>query len=144
MSQQSQGETENAGRRWRCDSERSEMPLTATAVWIGSYLVAFAAQKYFVLSDALKVALALLPLLGFIYFVRRFIAHLRSLDELHRRVHFEALAIAFPLAVLLLMTLALLEHANALPPKHWSYAQVWFYLPLFYFIGLAAAWRRYR
>ncbi|MFL6515956.1 MAG: hypothetical protein ACJ8M1_13140 [Chthoniobacterales bacterium] len=134
---------DDAERVSRCDSERSEMPLIPTAVWIGSYLTALALQKYD-LPHPLKVALVLLPLLPFIYFVRRFIVHLRSLDELHRRVHFEALAFAFPVAILLLMTLGLLEHVDALSPKHWTYGQVWFYLPLFYFVGLAVAWRRYR
>jgi hypothetical protein len=135
---------EDAERASWCDSERREMPLIPTAIWIGSYLTALAFQKYLVLPDPLKIALALLPLVAFIYFIRRFITHLRSLDELHRRVHFEALAFAFPFAILLLMTLGLLEHVQALSAKHWSYGQVWFYLPLFYFVGLAVAWRRYR
>ena len=56
----------------------------------------------------------------------------------------QALAIAFPAAMLLLMALALLERAIALSPQDWSYRHVWFFLPLFYFVGLGIARRRYR
>ncbi len=121
-----------------------EIPLLPTALWMGSYLGAMLLLKYVALSAPLKVGLALIPVIPFVFFVRRFIAHLRNLDELHRRVHFEALAYAFPLAVLLLMTLGLLERAEVLAPEKWSYGQVWFYLPLFYLVGLAITWRRYR
>ena len=127
-----------------CDTRSREIPLFATALWIGSYLAALLAQKYLVLTPALHVVIALLPVAPFAFFVHRFIAHLRSLDELHRRVHFEALAFAFPLAILLLMTLGLLERTHLLLPKDWTYRHVWYYLPFFYFIGLAVAWRRYR
>jgi hypothetical protein len=69
---------------------------------------------------------------------------LRRVDELERRIQLEALAIAFPAAVLLLMALALLERATALSPQDWSYRHIWFFLPLFYFASLGVARRRYR
>lgn len=121
-----------------------DIPLVATAVWVGSYLVALLLQKYLVLPNALKIMVALIPVIPFVFFVRRYVAHLRKLDELHRRVHFEALAFAFPLAILLLMTLGLLERTHVLTPANWSYRQVWFYLPFFYLVGLTISWRRYR
>ena len=126
------------------DERVGEIPLLPTAVWIGSYLLAAALQKYLNLPGALKVSVALIPVLPFVFFVRRFLAHLRKLDELHRRIHFEALAFAFPLTILLLMTLGLLERTRLLNPQNWSYGQVWFCLPLFYLIGMAFSWRRYR
>jgi hypothetical protein len=42
------------------------------------------------------------------------------------------------------MTLGLLERSHLLGPEQWSFRQVWFYLPLFYLIGLGISWRRYR
>jgi hypothetical protein len=66
------------------------------------------------------------------------------MDELHRRVHLEALAIAFPLTMLLLMVLGLVELVIPLSPDDWSYRHVWQFLPLFYFLGLALTWRRYQ
>jgi len=54
------------------------------------------------------------------------------------------LAFAFPMAILLLMVLGLLQLAIPLSPEDWSYRHVWSFLPLFYFAGLALAWRKYK
>lgn len=124
--------------------EKVEMPVLPTALWVGSYLVALALQRYVVLTPAMQVAVALIPVAPFAFFVHRFIAHLRDLDELHRRVHFEALAFAFPVVMLFLMTLGLLERSHLLSADNWSYRHVWYYLPFFYLIGMAISWRRYR
>ena len=67
----------------------------------------------------------------------------RELDELERKIQVEALAFAFVLAVLLLMTLGLMELAVALNRDDWSYRHVWAMLPTFYFVGLIVARRRY-
>ena len=56
----------------------------------------------------------------------------------------EALAFAFPLSIFLLMFLGLLQLAVELSPENWSYRHVWVFLPIFYFAGLALAWRRYK
>ena len=124
--------------------EKTEIPVVPTALWVGSYLVALALQKFFILPTALQIAVMLIPVAPFVFFVQRFIAHLRNLDELHRRVHFEALAFAFPVAMLLLMMLGLLERSHLVSAEKWSYGQVWYYLPLLYLIGIAISWRRYR
>ena len=68
---------------------------------------------------------------------------IRQLDELERRIHLEALAVAFPLGILLLMTLGLLQRAITLKFEDWSYGHVWPFMFLFYFVGLALARRRY-
>src|SRR4051794_21810077 len=128
-----------------CHTRSREIPLLPTALWIGGYLSALLLLKYTGLSALpLRIAVALLPVIPFVFFVRRFITHLRNLDELHRRVHFEALAAAFPVVMLLLMTLGLLERGHLLFGENWSYRHVWYYLPLFYLIGIAISWRRYR
>ena len=68
----------------------------------------------------------------------------RQLDELEQRIQLEALAFAFPLAMILLLTLGLLEIAIQLPPEDLSYRHVWAMLPVLYFIGLIVANRRYQ
>ena len=90
------------------------------------------------------MVVALFPIVPTAFFLLLMIANIRDLDELQRRVHLEALAIAFPLAVLLLWTLGLLQLAVDLPIEDWSYRHVWAYLPLFYAIGLVIARRRYQ
>jgi len=72
------------------------------------------------------------------------IATFWSMDELHRRVQFEALAFAFPAAIVLLMLLGLLQLAIPLPPHPFDFRNIWPILPMLYFAGLALAWRRYR
>jgi len=117
--------------------------LPAAALWILSYLGARLALKTLEMDPWLRVTVALIPVLPTALFLWLIIANIRGLDELQRRIHLEALAIAFPLAILLLWTLGLLQVAIDLPAEDWSYRHVWVYLPLFYFVGLAIARRRY-
>lgn len=91
-----------------------------------------------------RVAAALAPVLPTALFLWYAIRGIRSLDELHRRVHLEALVIAYPLAILLLVTLGLLELAVDLPAEDWSYRHLWPYLTVFYLLGLAISWKRYK
>ena len=118
--------------------------ITVTALWVISYMVARMALQMFQLAPWLRVTVALLPIIPTALFLWSVVSRIRSLDELERRIHLEALAIAFPLAILLLWTLGLLQLAINLNPDDWSYRHVWVYLPLFYFIGLAIARRRYQ
>ena len=123
---------------------RDSVFIGAGIVWVVIYWIALYILKSPETSGALKVAMVLLPVVPFAVFLFRFIGYVRSLDELHRRVHLEALALAFPIATLFLMTLGLVEKAGALSAKYWSYQDVWYYLPLFYLIAVAISWRRYR
>ena len=66
------------------------------------------------------------------------------MDELERRIELEALAFAFPIAVVLLMTLGLLDLATPLNPDDWSLRHVWAMMPALYFMGLWRAKRRYQ
>lgn len=95
-------------------------------------------------SDAFRILAAVAPIPLFAAFLWSYLRLVRSADELERRVHLEALVVAFPLSLLLLTTLGLLQRAIELPFEDWSYAHVAFYLPLFYVVGLTLAWRRYR
>lgn len=91
-----------------------------------------------------RLLLALLPLPPFAGFLWAFIRVIRESDELERRIHLEALAVAFPLSILLVMVLGLLQLAIPLPPEDWSYRHAWPFFFLFYFAGLGIAQRRYR
>jgi len=90
------------------------------------------------------VAFALLPVIPTALFLWLIVTSLGSLGELERKVHLEALAIAYPLAILMLVTLGFLQLAIDLSPEDWSYRHVWAFLPALYFLGLTVAWRRYR
>ena len=116
--------------------------LTA-ATWVLVYLLARGLLDNYQLREGLRVVVALSPIVPFAFFLVLVLANIRQMDEFHRKVHLEALAIAYPLAMLLLMLLGLLELVIPLAPEDWSYRHVWQFLPLLYFIGLAFTWRRY-
>jgi hypothetical protein len=125
----------------------------AGALLVVAWLGTFIAARLFLDTDlqerlqspaGWRVAVALAPVLPTAVFLWAAIRSIRSLDELHRRVHLEALVIAYPLAVLLLVTLGLLELAIDLPAEDWSYRHLWPYLMAFYAIGLTISWKRYK
>jgi hypothetical protein len=123
---------------------RDSVFIVAGIIWVVIYWIALLFLKNPETPGLVKAAMVLLPAIPFAFFLIRFIGYVRSLDELHRRVHLEALALAFPIATLFLMTLGLIDRAGALSAKYWSYGDVWYYLPLFYLVAVAISWRRYR
>ncbi|MEN3370784.1 MAG: hypothetical protein V7609_2927 [Verrucomicrobiota bacterium] len=136
--------TSNHSSQLSGTGRRDSVFIVAGIVWVVIYWIALSFLRNPQTSGPLKVAMVLSPAIPFAVFLFRFIGYVRGLDELHRRVHLEALALAFPIATLFLMTLGLIERAGMLSAKHWSYGNVWYYLPLFYLIAVAVSWRRYR
>ncbi len=111
-----------------------------------SLLLFFAARfalEATALAAWLRIAIALVPLPAFAWFLWEFVHSVSDGDELERRVQLEALAVAFPLTLLLVMTLGLLQIAVPLPPEDWSYRHIWPLLYVFYMVGLMRARRRY-
>lgn len=128
-------------------SGSSNLGRTTIAVGIAWFVAYFGARVVLQNPDlavGLKVAAALIPVPIFALFLVLFIRLIRSMDELERRIQLEALAIAYPLSVLLLMTLALLQRAVHLKFEDWSYAHVWMYVVIFYFLSIPWVARRYR
>ena len=130
------------------ESKSSPVPKGGRVVWLGLLWLAmyFGARmilKQDGLGTGIRVGIALLPVPVFAAFLWHAIRSIRGADEFVRRIHLEALAMAFPLTLLLLTTLALMQRAVALSFEDWSYAHVWVYLPIFYLGGLTLAHRRY-
>jgi hypothetical protein len=118
--------------------------IVSASTWILTYFIARGLLEINQLSEGMRLVVALIPIIPFTVFLLSMLAGIREMDELHRRVHLEALAIAFPLTMLLLMLLGLVELVMPLSPDDWSYRHVWQFLPLFYFFGLALTWKRYQ
>jgi hypothetical protein len=118
--------------------------ILSASAWVLAYFIARGLLEGTQLTEGQRVVVALVPIVPFAVFLMAMLAGIREMDELHRRVQLEALAIAFPLTMLLLMLLGLLELAIPLSPDDWSYRHVWQFLPVFYFIGLALRWRQYQ
>jgi hypothetical protein len=118
--------------------------ISTALIWVLVYFVTRGLLDSNLLPEGWRIVVALAPMIPFSFFLAFMLAGLRSMDELQRRIQLEALAIAFPLAILLFMLLGLLELAIPLSPEDWSYRHTWSFLPLFYFLGLAIASRRYQ
>jgi hypothetical protein len=113
-------------------------------LWIVSYFgVRFFLEANPALPSGTRLGLAFIPTPIFALFLWKFIQGIRTADELERRIQLEALAVAFPLGLLLLTTLGLAQRAVELNFQNWSYNHVWPYFAFFYFIGVFLARRRY-
>jgi len=92
----------------------------------------------------LRLAVGLMAVAAFGLFIAAEVRMLRELDEMHRRIQLEALAIALPTAILLVFTLGVLERAGIVVWGFQRLRDVWPLVALPYMIGLAIATRRYR
>jgi hypothetical protein len=121
--------------------------LSRPALWVAAWLVAWIGARIVLeIPESptwARVAAALAPTPLAAAALLAILRGARELDELERRIQLEALATAFVLAMLLIMTLGLMELAVTLNRDDWSYRHVWAMLPMLYFAGLAFARRRY-
>ena len=113
------------------------------AGWGLLYVAARGLLELETLSWWTRVAIATAPVPVFAWVLWAISKGIARMDELQRRIQLEALALAFPLTVLMLMTLGLVELAVGLSADNWSYRHVWPFVILFYFAGLVRAKRRY-
>jgi hypothetical protein len=90
-----------------------------------------------------RLTAALVPVPVFAWLLYELVRGARELDEMQRRIHLEAVAIAYPVVVMLLMTLGLVELVVPLNRDDWSYRHVWQMLGVIYLLGLFMAKRRY-
>lgn len=111
--------------------------------WMLAWLVSTIALGYLDPSSPMRVAVALVPLPFFGWFLWRFMQLIRNSDELERRIQLEALAIAFPLAIATVMAFGLLERAGLQPVSGWPLKGMWVYFVIFYLVGRTIARRRY-
>ena len=122
---------------------------SGTFLWGITWFLTYFGVRAFIehperMSTAPLVIIALVPVIPAALFLFYFITGMKQMDELERRIQLEALAFAYPLALLMLMTLGLLQFVVQLNPNDWSYRHVWHYLVLFYLFGVVMASRRYK
>jgi hypothetical protein len=118
--------------------------LALLITWLVSYFaVRLTLEATPALPSGARLAMAFIPTPLFALFLWNFIKSIRAADELERRIQLEALAIAFPLALVLITTLGLAQRAVTLSFQDWSYNHVWPMLAVFYLAGVAIARKRY-
>lgn len=114
-------------------------------VWLLTYIgVRAAVESPEGFSQPVLIAIVLVPVIPAAVFLFYFITEMRQVDELQRRIQLEALAFAYPLTILMLITLGLLQLVINLNPADWSYRHVWQFVVVFYLFGIGIATRRYR
>ncbi|PMZ89411.1 MULTISPECIES: hypothetical protein [unclassified Pseudomonas] len=89
----------------------------------------------------LKVIITLLPVIPAGLMCWAVVRNMRTLDEMHLRIQYEALGFAFAASALLTFTYGFLENVG-LP--HVSWVCVWPVMGLMWMIGLRLAKRRYQ
>ncbi|MGE3492988.1 MAG: hypothetical protein AB7N29_23525, partial [Vicinamibacterales bacterium] len=117
--------------------------LIAGLLWISVYLLSRGVLALGITDPAARVLIALTPVPFFVYYLWVWMKGVRSMDELQRRIEFEALALAFPLAIVVFMTLGLLDVAIPRNLDDYGFRHWWLMLPLLYYVGLWRAKRRY-
>jgi len=126
-----------------CTPEQART-LTPLVAFGAIYVGAIAALRFVPLSQAAQIAVALLPVPFFGFYILRWVTTLRRLDELQRLITLEALGIAYPLALLLVMSLGLLQLVGVRGIEAIDYLRLWPILFWLYFVGLFIARKRYR
>jgi hypothetical protein len=111
--------------------------------WFLSYVGARAVIESVAFGSGWVYVAAWLPAIPFVVVMVLLVRGIRGLDELERRIHLEALVVAFPLTMLVLMVLGLFELGLDLDRQNWGYRHVWAFLPVFYIGGLVLARLRY-
>jgi hypothetical protein len=127
----------------KADRQVDWRSLKVLLLWGVVYVVARAALELETLGWWSRLAIAIAPVPAFAWVLWSIARGVSAMDELERRIQLQALAFAFPLALLLIMTLGLLEIAIGLNPDDWSYRHVWPLFVIFYLAGVVRAKRRY-
>lgn len=124
------------------NSRRYTFELMSTIVAYGLLLVgANKAEQWGWVPDALSVPVALLPMVAGLAAVWVIMRHIRSLDEMQRRMQFEGLAFGFATTALITFSYGFLEGQG------WPKLSMFVVLPLMnvlWVLGYALACRRYR
>lgn len=128
----------------RSSGPRGSTVFLSLLIWLVMYFgVRFFLEANAGWSPPARLALSFVPTPLFAWFLWNFVRGIRSADELERRIQLEALAVAFPLACLLITTLGLVQRAVTLNFQDWSFNHIWPMFALFYLVGVLLARRRY-
>jgi hypothetical protein len=93
-------------------------------------------------TPAARVAIALMPLPGDIALIFLVLRAIRTLDEFQKRIHFEAVAVAFLSTGVAVFVYGYLQQAQVVGSL--NAGLVWAFMLIFYAIGYVVAARHYR
>jgi hypothetical protein len=96
---------------------------------------------YKVIPAALTIPAALLPIVPAAYFPFILLDKLRAMDELQRKIQYEAMVFAFAMAALLTLAFGFLQFFANFPDVNWVW--VWPVMGVMWIIGIVLGRRRY-
>ena len=100
------------------------------------------ALSHLALSLAGRIAVALTPLPGNVMLLALIIQEIRTLDEFQKRIHFEAVVVAFLSTGLAVFVYGYLQKARAVGPFNVGF--VWSFMLVTYAAGYAIAAKHYK
>lgn len=119
--------------------KQSKTSVIAGLVWMISFFAALLILTRTEIKAPLSVIVAIIPVLTFAYFLYSYAKAFAHMDELKKRIQFEAIATAFALGLLLLMVLFLLDVAGVMDYTWFGYGHMVLYFLLFYYVGFLRA-----
>src|SRR5262249_35435690 len=126
----------------------SMVNIRPTAIWpvvVVASLIDVAAMwvlRHMELIWAARVAVALAPAPGNIAIIAIVLQQVRRLDEFQKRVHFEAVVVAFLTTGVSVFIYGYLETAKAVPRLDLMF--IWVFMGISYIVGYALSIRQYR
>ena len=112
--------------------------LVATAIDISAWW----ALGHMELPATARIVVALLPLPGNIVLIAMVLRGIRKLDEFQKRIHFEAVTVAFLSTGVAVFVFGFLQKAHAVGPLNMGL--VWAFMVIFYAIGYFIAVSHYK
>lgn len=116
--------------------------LASAAVLMASVFAVSWALETRQLTDRPRLALALVPVVLAMWTIYEYVRLVRSADEFQKKVFLESLAIAFPIALLLGMTVEYLQKGGFMMGI--DVGRLWPVQGLVWAVALIYAYRRYR
>jgi len=117
--------------------------LAVALVFLASYVLARWGIETRPQGSLAALAFALAPVLPFAVLMVYYVRNVRAMDELERRIQLEALAVAYPVALLVVLTAGLLDLAGFHGKHDWDLPRLWPLILLPYWFGLWRARVRY-
>ena len=117
--------------------------IAVPVMFVAAYFGARAGIEVLPQGSAGALAVALVPVPAFAWLIHSIVRGIRALDELERRIQLEALAFAFPVALLVVFTAGLLHLAGFPGEGDWDPPRLLPLVLLPYWVGLVLARRRY-
>ena len=117
--------------------------ILAPVLFVGAYFVARMGIEALPQGSWGALAVALLPVPALAWLIHTVRRGIREMDELERRIQLEALAFAFPVALLIVFTAGLLHLAGFRGEGDWDPPRLLPLVAIPYWIGIVLARRRY-